>query len=66
MAEALAAGVEPPTPVPTVAAVPEALPVTGATATSATGGGVLWAAIAGIVAVFALGAGAVTVRRRST
>lgn len=66
-AEALAAGAEPPTPVPTAAAVPTALPATGASVTPGTGGdGALWATVAGIVAVFALGAaGAVAVRRRS-
>ena len=69
-AEALAAGAEPPTPVPAAEAVPTALPALPATGTSVTQGtgsdGVLWATVAGIVAVFALGAaGAVAVRRRS-
>ena len=63
-AEALAAGEEPPTPAPT--AVTE-LPATGTSVAPSTGGdGVLWATVAGIVAVFALSAaGAVAVRRRN-
>ncbi len=62
-AEALAAGA----PAPTAAAVATALPATGTSVTQSTGSdGVLWATVAGIVAVFALGAaGAVAVRRRS-
>lgn len=69
--EALAAGAPTPTvppPAPTVAAaVPTALPVTGASVTPGTGGdGVLWAVVAGIAAVLALGAaGTATVRLRS-